>query len=55
MKIIEEDKKIEKLNTWFSLEKNCENDNIQYANHNFKTYYDKINEIIDKLNEMEKE
>lgn len=51
VEIIEEDKKIEKLNTWFSLEKDCENDNIQYANHNFKTHYNKINEIIDYIME----
>lgn len=47
---IEEEKKIpEKLSTWFSLEKDCENDNIQYANNNFKTMYEKINEICDYL------
>lgn len=49
-KEIEEQKKIpEKLSTWFSLEKDCENDNIQYANNNFKTIYEKINEICDYL------
>ncbi len=50
VEIIEEEKKIpEKLSTWFSLEKDCENNNIQYANNNFKTMYEKINEIIDCL------
>ena len=53
VEVINGDKKIEKLDTWFSLEKDCENDNIQYANHNFRTYYDKINEIIDKVNKGE--
>ena len=50
VEVIEEEKKIpEKLSTWFSLEKDCENDNIQYANNNFKTMYEKINSIIDYL------
>jgi len=50
VKSLEEEKKIpEKLSTWFSLEKDCENDNIQYANNNFKTMYEKINEICDYL------
>ena len=50
IEILEEEKKIpEKLSTWFSLEKDCENDNIQYANNNFKTMYEKINEICDYL------
>lgn len=39
----------EKLSTWFALEENCENDNIQYANNNFKTMYEKINEICGYL------
>ena len=47
IEILEEEKKIpEKLSTWFSLEKDCENDNIQYANHNFETMYEKINEGV---------
>lgn len=47
---IEEEKKIpEELPTWFSLEKDCENDNIQYANYNFERMYGKINEICDYL------
>lgn len=45
----EENKIPKKLSTWFSLEKDCENDNIQYANNNFKTMYEKINEICDYL------
>ena len=50
VEILEEEKKIpEKLSTWFSLEKDCENDNIQYANNNFETMYEKINEICDYL------
>ena len=49
-RLVEEENKIpEKLSTWFSLEKDCENDNIQYANNNFKTIYEKINEICDYL------
>ena len=50
VEILEEENKIpEKLTTWFSLEKDCENDNIQYANCNFETMYEKINEICDYL------
>ena len=50
VEILEEEKKIpEKLSTWFSLEKDCENDNIQYANINFDNMYEKINEICDYL------
>ena len=50
----EENKIPEKLSTWFSLEKDCENDNIQYANNNFETIYKKINEICDYLKSKEK-
>ena len=56
VEIIEEDNKIEKLDTWFSME-NVQNNGIskedfiiKYANYNFETYFNKINEIIDKLN-----
>ena len=49
VEIIEEKKIPEKLSTYFSLEKDCENDNIQYANYNFKTMYEKINDICDYL------
>ena len=56
IEIIEEDKKIEKLDTWFSME-NVQNNGIskidfmiKYANYNFETYFNKINEIIDILN-----
>lgn len=50
VEILEEEKKIpEELPTWFSLEKDCENDNIQYANYNFERMYGKINEICDYL------
>ena len=45
----------EKLDTWFSME-NVQNNGmskedfiINYANYNFETYFNKINEIIDYL------
>ena len=49
IEVIEEKKIPEELPTWFSLEKDCENDNIQYANYNFERMYGKINEICDYL------
>ena len=47
----EEEKKIpEKLETWYSvLVKQSDEDNVEYANYNFSTMYEKINEIIDYL------
>ena len=43
-----EEKKIpEKLISWFSLEKDYVN--VEYANYNFKTMYEKINDICDYL------
>ena len=51
IEIIEEEKKIpKKLETWYSvLEKQSDEDNVEYANYNFSTMYEKINEIIDYL------
>ena len=54
VEILEEKKLPEKLSTWFSLEKDSEIANIQYANHNFEKMYEKINEICDYLKSKEK-
>lgn len=56
---LEEEHKIpEKLDTWFSME-NVQNNGmskedfiIKYANYNFETYFNKINEIINYLEEI---
>lgn len=62
VEIIEENRKEpqehkipEKLDTWFSME-NVQNNGmskedfiIKYANYNFETYFNKINEILDYL------
>lgn len=40
----------EKLSTWYSVEvKQSDEENIKYANYNFETMYEKINEICDYL------
>lgn len=49
IEIIEEDKPIEKIRSWYGCEHNFE-DSKEYIDDNFKSYYNKINEIIDKLN-----
>lgn len=49
VEILEEKKTLDKLSTWFSLEKDRENDNVEYANYNFSIIYEKINEICDYL------
>ena len=51
VEILEEPKRIpEKLRTWYSVEENQSiEENCNYANDNFETTYDKINEIIDYL------
>jgi hypothetical protein len=62
VEIIEEDKKIEKVNTYVLCDydfKNKDDDNNLIATNildkALEEYSHKINEIIDKLNEMEKE
>lgn len=47
----EEEKEIpNKLATWYSVEtKQNEEENVEFANYNFETMYEKINEIIDYL------
>ncbi|MBO7695232.1 MAG: hypothetical protein J6T10_21630 [Methanobrevibacter sp.] len=49
--LVEEEKEIpKKLATWYSVEtKQTEEENVEYANYNFETMYEKINEIIDYL------
>jgi len=61
VEIIEENNKIEKLDTWFSME-NAQNNGvskedfiIKYANYNFESYFNKINELIEKVNEIKNE
>lgn len=51
IEILEEPKGIpEKLRTWYSVEENQSiEENCNYANDNFETMYEKINEIIDYL------
>ena len=51
VEIIEEENKIpEKLSSWFSVEvKQSDEENIEYANYNFETMFEKINEICDYL------
>ena len=51
VEILEEPKGIpEKLSTWYSVEeKQSLEENCEFANCNFETMYEKINEIIDYL------
>ena len=51
VELLEEPKGIpEKLSTWYSVEENQSiEENCEFANCNFETMYEKINEIIDYL------
>lgn len=52
----EETKIPEKISTWFSVSETQSNkENIDYANHNFETIYEKINEICDYLKNKSEE
>lgn len=54
IEIIEENKPIEKLTIWYSCEDTFD-DSKKYIDFNNTQYFNKINEIIDRLNELEKE
>lgn len=48
-----ENNKIDKLITWFSVDR-CGSDN-SFMNFNFEEFYNKINELVDKINYLESE